>query len=175
MSRSRRRAALYTGMSHASDLGLGLKELRPTTRLQVIAMPRTVEQRWSLLDPYVELVWIEPLGVTAVAVARRLVLLTTATPKTQATSLSALATPLRIPPAKVLRSLRRLHHHGLIAWRQHVCVIGLSGFTHGLDATAVAALSPFSARLHATLTAEPSPSSLLPGAVSPVGCAEVER
>ncbi|WP_162941398.1 hypothetical protein [Desertimonas flava] len=161
-------------MSDASDLGLDLGEVRPTTRLQLIAMPRTVEQRWSLLDPYVELVWIEPLGVTAVAVARRLALLATATPKTHATSLSALATPLRVPPAKVLRSLRRLHHHGLIVWRERVGVIGLSGFARGLDEAAVAGLSPYGARLHAGLTAGPSPSPLSPGAVSPVAGAEIE-
>ncbi|WP_116996721.1 hypothetical protein [Desertimonas flava] len=66
-------------MSDASDPGIGLQELRPPTRLQLISLLRTVEQRWALVDPYVELVWIEPLGVTAVAVARRLALLAAAT------------------------------------------------------------------------------------------------
>lgn len=147
-------------------------ELGPSTRLQLIRLPRSDGERWSLRDPYVELVWIEPLGVTAVAVARRLDLLMAARPGVHATSLSTLATPLRIPPAKVLRSLRRLHHHGLIVWREPIGVIGLSGFTRGLDATTVARLSPYSARLHRALTTNPP---LTYEAAPVAGCAECER
>lgn len=143
----------------------GPDELRPSTRLRLLRLPRTAGQPWSLRAPYVELVWIEPLGVTAVAVARRLDLLMSATPPVHSTSLSALATPLRVPPTKVLRSLRQLHYHGLITWREHARVIGLSGFTRGLEPAAVAALSPYSARLHRALTAAPSPSH--PTAVPP--------
>jgi hypothetical protein len=164
-------------MNDASEIERCFDELRPSNRLQLIALPRTVEQRWSLFDRYVELVWIEPLGVTAVAVARRLALSTTMTPPPHATSLAALATPLGVPPAKVLRSLRRLHHHGLIVWREHVGVIGVSGFTRGLHAAAVAALSPYGARLHQALTAEAPPlSSSSPStAVASAAGVEVER
>jgi predicted transcriptional regulator len=140
----------WTGLI-STHLGVG-DELRSSTRLQVIRLPRTAEQRWSLHDPYFELVWIEPLGVTACAVARRLELLMTARSAIHATSLSALATLLHATPAKVLRSLRRLHHHGLVVWREHVGVIGLSGFARSLDATEVAALSPYSVRLHRALS-----------------------
>src|SRR5687767_6145893 len=103
------------GFDLSADLSVG-DELRPSTRLQVIRLPRTAGQRWSLRDPYFELVWIEPLGVTTCAVARRLELMMAARPAVHATSLSALATPLHATPAKVLRSLRRLHHHGLVVW-----------------------------------------------------------
>lgn len=144
-------------------------DLRPSTRLQLIRSPRSQGERWSLRDPYVELVWIEPLGVTAVAVARRLDLLLVARPAIHATSLSALATPLRVPPAKILRSLRRLHHHGLVMWREDVGVIGLSGFARGLAAPAAAALSAYSARLHRALSAEPETpaTTLKPRSVTP--------
>src|SRR5688572_5477730 len=140
------------GFDLSEHLGVG-DELRPSTRLQVIRLPRSADQRWPLRDPYFELVWIEPLGVTACAVARRLELLMTARPAAHASSLSALATPLHATPAKVLRSLRRLHHHGLVVWREHVGVIGVSGFARSLNAVEVAALSPYSVRLHHVLTA----------------------
>src|SRR5262245_59045933 len=92
----------------------GWDEPRPSSRLQLIRTPRTNVERWSLLGPYVELVWVEAIGGTAVAVVRRLELLMTADPPAHATSLAALATPLRVPPGRVLRALRRLHHYGLL-------------------------------------------------------------
>jgi hypothetical protein len=135
----------------------GWDDLRPSSRLQLIRTARTSAECWSLLDPYVELVWVEALGATAVAVVRRLELLMTADPPAHATSLAALATPLRVPPGKVLRSLRRLHHHGLLLWREEVGVIGLSGFTRSVEGRRIAVLSPYGARLHRALTCQPPP------------------
>ena len=117
--------------------------LRTTSRLALIRLPRRDEQRWPLNDRYVELVCVETLGVTALAVARRLALLTTGQPPAHATSLAVLATPLQVPPAKVLSALRRLHHHRLVVWREAVGVIGLSGYARTLDDALVRRLSPY--------------------------------
>lgn len=132
--------------------------IRPTTRLALIRLPRPDDTGWSLRDPYVELVWVEALGVTAVAVARRIDLLMTATPPAHATSLAALATPLGVPPAKVARSLRRLHHHGIVTWREYVGVIGMSGFAPVLTSALIADLSPYGARLHRAMTSTVAPA-----------------
>ena len=72
----------------------------------------------------VDLVWTELLGVTAVAVARRLGHLLTMSPPAGGVSLDSLATPLRVPPSKALDALRRLHHHRLIEFREDTAVIG---------------------------------------------------
>jgi hypothetical protein len=135
--------------------------LRPTSRLALIRLPRRDEQCWPLNDRYVELVWVETLGVTALAVARRLALLMTGQPPAHATSLAALATPLHVPPGKVLAALRRLHNR-LVVWREGVGVIGLSGYARSLDDALVTRLSPYGTRHHAALTAAALRSAIEP-------------
>jgi hypothetical protein len=101
--------------------------LSATTRIAVVELVPGPAQRWELLGAYVELVWVEVLGVTTTAIARRLGhLLSEAAPR-RAVSLDALATPLHTTPAKALDALRRLHHHGIIEFHEHSAVIGCSG------------------------------------------------
>ena len=44
----------------------------PGAVAELVRLPARADDRWSLRSDYVDLVWIELLGVTAVAVARRL-------------------------------------------------------------------------------------------------------
>ena len=83
----------------------------PTTRIELVRLPARADDRWSLRSDFVDLVWTELLGVTAVAVARRLGHLLALSPPARGVSLDFLATSLRVPPSKVLDALRRLHHH----------------------------------------------------------------
>ena len=72
----------------------------------------------------------------------------------------------------MLRALRRLHHHGLLVWREEVGVIGLSGYARSVGAGRVAVLSPYGARLHRALTCQPAP----PGRGAPIAVGvELER
>ena len=120
--------------------------LKATTRIAVVELVPRPAQRWELLGPYVELVWVEVLGVTTTAIARRLGhLLNEAAPR-RAVSLDALADPLHITPAKALDALRRLHHHGIIEFHEHCAVIGCSGRVPDVDPGRAAALSPYTTR-----------------------------
>jgi hypothetical protein len=74
--------------------------LTATTRIAVVELVPCPAQRWVLLGPYVELVWVEILGVTTTAIARRLGLLLSEATSRRAVSLDALAAPLHITPAK---------------------------------------------------------------------------
>ena len=136
--------------------------LTPTTRIELIRLPARADDRWSLRSDYLDLVWTELLGVTAVAVARRLGHLLAMSPPARGVSLDSLATPLRIPPAKALDALRRLHHHRLIEFREHTAVIGASGLAPSVPVARVEQLSPYTSRLRGELEARgalPPPSS----------------
>jgi hypothetical protein len=79
--------------------------LTATTRIAVVELVPSSAQRWSLLGAYVELVWVDVLGVTTTAIARRVGhLLNEAAPR-RAVSLDALATPLQVIPAQALDAL----------------------------------------------------------------------
>lgn len=120
--------------------------LTSTTRIAVVELVPSPVQRWELLGAYVELVWVEVLGVTTTAIARRLGhLLGEAAPR-RAVSLDALATPLHITASKALDALRRLHHHGIIEFHEHSAVIGCSGRVPDVDPARAAALSPYTTR-----------------------------
>ena len=103
------------------------RPLTPTTRIQLVLIHARADDRWSLLSDYVDRVWTELLGVTTVAVARRLGQLRALASPARGVSLDFLATSLRVPPSKVLDALRRLHHHRLIEFREHTAVIGWPG------------------------------------------------
>ena len=133
--------------------------LSATRRIELVRLPRRSSDRWPLLSPYVDLVWSEVLGVTAVAVARRLGHLLTTTPPTRGISLDSLATPLRISPSKTLDTLRRLHHHGLVEFREHAAVVGISGLAPDVPAPVAGELSSYTTRLRAQLdVGEPPPA-----------------
>ena len=125
--------------------------LTPTTRIELVRLPARADDRWSLCSAYVDLVWTELLGVTGVAVARRLGYLVAMSPPARGVSLDSLATPLRIPPSKALDALRRLHHHGLIEFREHTAVIGASGLAPSIPLERVEQLSAYTGRLRVEL------------------------
>ncbi len=127
--------------------------LMPTTRIELVRLPGRAGDRWSLRSDYVDLVWTELLGVTAVAVARRLGHLLAMSPPAGGVSLDSLATPLRIPPSKALDALRRLHHHRLIEFREHTAVIGASGLAPSIPVERVEQLSAYTGRLRSELEA----------------------
>jgi hypothetical protein len=107
--------------------------LTPTTQIAVVELMPCPTQRWALLGAYVELVWVEALGVTTTAIARRVGhLLSEAAPR-RAVSLDALAAPLRITASKALDVQRRLHHHGIIKFHEHSAVIGCSSRVADVD------------------------------------------
>ena len=107
-----------------------------------------VDQVWPILGAYVELVWSEPLGVTALALARRLAHLIETRPVTAgAITLDALAVPLQVPIGKVLAGLRRLHHHRFIVFDEQARVIHVSGFAPSVPDALAARLSPYTARI----------------------------
>ncbi len=74
-----------------------------TTRIQLVRLPTRADDRWSLRGDYVDLVWTELLGVTAVALAGRLGHLLTMSPPAGGVSLDSLATPLQGPPEQGAR------------------------------------------------------------------------
>ena len=125
--------------------------LTPTTRIELVRLPARPDDRWSLRSDYVDLVWTELVGVTAVAVARRLGHLVAMSPPARGVSLDSLAAPLRVPPSKALNALRRLHHHRLIEFREHTAVIGASGFAASIPAERVEHLSAYTGRLRVEL------------------------
>ena len=127
--------------------------LTPTTRIELIRLPTRAADRWSLRGDYVDLVWTELLGVTAVAVARRLGHLLAMSPPARGVSLDSLATPLRVPPSKALDALRRLHHHRLIEFREHTAIIGASGLVPSVPVERAEQLSPYTGRLRVALEA----------------------
>lgn len=127
--------------------------LTPTTRMELVRLPARSGDRWMLHSDYLDLVWTELLGVTAVAVARRLSHLLGTSPPTRGVSLDSFATPLRIPPAKALDALRRLHHHRLIDFRELTAVIGTSGLAPSIPEQRANQLSPYTGRLRAILEA----------------------
>ncbi len=127
--------------------------LTPTTRIELVRLPARSDDRWSLRSDYVDLVWTELLGVTAVAVARRFAHLLAMSTPARGVSLDSLATPLRVPPSKALDALRRLHHHRLIEFREHAAVIGASGLAPSVPVERVKQLSAYTSRLRAELEA----------------------
>jgi hypothetical protein len=134
------------------------RSLTSTTRIELVRLPARTDDRWSLRSEYVDLVWIELLGVTAVAVARRLEHLLSLQPPARGVSLDSLATPLRIPAGKALDALRRLHHYRLIEFREHTAVIGASGLAPSIPEDRVEQLSAYTRRLRVVLEAgSPTP------------------
>jgi len=127
--------------------------LTPTSRIELVRLPPRADDRWSLRSEYLDLVWTELLGVTAVAVARRLGHLLVMSPPARGVSLDPLATPLRIPPGKALDALRRLHHHRLIEFREHTAVIGASGLAASVPDDRAEQLSAYTRRLQVELEA----------------------
>ncbi|MGH9138859.1 MAG: hypothetical protein ACRD0G_17750 [Acidimicrobiales bacterium] len=121
--------------------------LTATTRIALVEMPARPDAVWPLLGAYVELVWVEVLGLAATVIARRLGHLLDETPPTRGVSLDALAAPLHIPTSKALDSLRRLHHHRLIDLREHAAVIGCSRLAPGVPEQRVGELSSYTTRL----------------------------
>lgn len=127
--------------------------LTPTTRIELVRIPARSGDHWMLHSDYLDLVWTELLGVTAVAVAQRLSHLLGTSPPTRGVSLDPFATPLRISSAKALDALRRLHHHRLIDFREHTAVIGTSGLAPSIPEQRANQLSPYTVRLRAILEA----------------------
>ena len=128
-------------------------QLTPTSQIELVRLPPRADDRWSLRSEYLDLVWTELLGVTAVAVARRLGHLLVMSAPAGGVSLASLATPLRIPPSKALNALRRLHHHRLIEFREHTAVIAASGLAALVPDDRAEQLSAYTRRLQVELEA----------------------
>ncbi len=137
--------------------------LMPTTRIELVRLPARAGDRWSLLSDYVDLVWTELLGVTAVAVARRLGHLLAMSPPARGVSLDSLATPLRIPPGKALDALRRLHHHRLVEFREHTAVLGVTGSAPSIPEERADQLSAYTSRLRDAVEARGELRARTPG------------
>ena len=81
----------------------------------------------------------------------------------------------RITPSKSLDTLRRLHHHGLVDFREHTAVLGITGLAPEVPAAVAAELSPYTARLLAMLDVrEPRPGRG-PGPIGAIRLGSLER
>ena len=97
------------------------------------------------------------------------------TPPTHGISLDALATTLRITPSKAVDTLRRLHHHGLVEFRENTAVLGITGLAPDVPAAVAAELSPYTARLLARMDVrEPRPGRG-PGPIGAISLGTLER
>ncbi len=138
--------------------------LSPTSQIELVRLPRRPNDRWPLVSPYVDRVWSEVLGVTAVAVARR-----------QPTASPSKRRPLRVTPSKTLNTLRRLHHHGLVDFREHTAVLGITRLAPDVPAALASQLSPNTARLLAMLAVREPPPGRGPGGIGASRAGTLER
>src|SRR6266508_5232925 len=123
--------------------------------------------RWPLRGRYVEMVWSELLGPTAVLLLRRIGELADLNPFGVHFSIAAMSASLGVPPSKVRHSLARLGRLGLISIDAARGVVEVSGLAPSLRPELAARLSDDAAREHRWWQAEaadvrPGPS-MAPG------------
>ncbi|MGH9136623.1 MAG: hypothetical protein ACRD0G_06200 [Acidimicrobiales bacterium] len=119
-------------------------------RFVLVSWPRRPADRYRLDGDYVELVWAELLGPAATAVARRIAHHGAA--GDTHVPIEAISTALGITPRRAVEALRRLHHHGLIAFAEADAVIATTGHVPGLSPRQVARLSRYATASHVHLT-----------------------
>jgi hypothetical protein len=131
--------------------------------VHLVVIPKRPTDRWPLRGDYVEVVWAEILGPTAVAIARRLgraaIDVEVDVPSEAITAASA------IPPRRTLDALRRLHHHGLIEFYEAAANIAVSGWAPSMPGRVAVTLSGYARHAYGDL--EPD---TFDAAVSQPGC-----
>ena len=125
--------------------------------------------RWPLRGRYVEMVWSELLGPTAVLLVRRLGDLADLNPEGVHFSIAAMGRSLGVPPSKVRYSLVRLARLGLISMGDGRGVVEVSGLTPSVGPELAVRLSEGAAREHRWWLAEAAdarpPAAVAPSAV----------
>jgi hypothetical protein len=120
--------------------------------VHLVVIPRRPTDRWPLRGDYVEVVWAEILGPTAVAIVRRLG--RAATDLEVDVPFEALTAALAIPPRKALDALRRLHHHGLIEFYEAAANIAVSGWAPSMPGRVAVTLSGYTRHAYGELESD---------------------
>jgi hypothetical protein len=123
-------------------------------RLELVVRPITDEERWAFRSDYVEFVWAEVVGPTAVLLARRLGALIEQEPFGAEIEVAELAEQLCVGPPRLDASFGRLVRQGLVSYSREHGVVGASGFARSVGGRSLAALSHRSAEIHGRLVAE---------------------
>jgi hypothetical protein len=130
--------------------------------VHLVVIPRRPSDRWPLRGDYVEVVWAEILGPTAVAIVRRLG--RAATDLGVDVRFEALTAALAIPPRKALDALRRLHHHRLIEFYEAAANIAVSGWAPSMPGRVAVTLSGYARHAYGDLESDtPDPPVFQPG------------
>lgn len=123
-------------------------------RLQIVVRPAADDERWGFRSEYVEFVWSEALGPTALLVARRLGTLIERSPHGAEVSATELAHELGVGVQKINSSLERLARNGLVSYSREHGVVGASGFVRRVGERGRSALSRRGAEIDERLTAK---------------------
>lgn len=110
-------------------------------RLQLVVRPAAGDERWAFRSEYVEFVWSEALGPTALLLARRLGTLIERSPHGADLSVAELAHELGVGVPKIDSSLVRLARNGLASYSREHGVVGASGFARRVGERGRSALS----------------------------------
>lgn len=123
-------------------------------RLQVVVRPAADDERWAFRSEYVEFVWSEALGPTALLLARRLGTLIERSPRGAELSVAELAHELGVGVRKIDSSLGRLARNGLVSYSREQGVVGASGFARRVGERGRSALSRRGAEIDERLAAK---------------------
>jgi hypothetical protein len=121
----------------------------PPETVHLVVIPKRSTDRWPLRGDYVEVVWAEILGPTAIAIARRLG--RAATELEVDVPFEVLTAALAIPPRKALDALRRLHHHGLIEFYEAAANIAVSGWAPSMPRRVAVTLTSYTRHAYGDL------------------------
>jgi hypothetical protein len=124
----------------------------PPEVVHIVVIPKRPTDRWLLRGDYVEVVWAEILGPTAIAIARRLG--RAATELEVDVPFEAITAALAIPPRKAIDALRRLHHHGLIEFYEAAAAIAVSGWAPSMPGRVAVTLTGYTRHAYGDLEAD---------------------
>jgi hypothetical protein len=128
--------------------------------LHLVVVPRRPADRWPLRGDYVEVVWAEVLGPTAVAVARRLG--RAAHDLAVDLPTEAITAALAVPPRKALDALRRLHHYGLVEFYEAPANVAVSGWAPSVPPQFAESLSAYARDAYGGLEPDTPPPVVSP-------------
>lgn len=123
-------------------------------RLEIVVRPAADDEPWGFRSEYVEFVWSEALGPTALLLARRLGTLIERSPHGAEVSVVELAHELGVGVSKIDSSLARLARNGLVSYSREHGVVGASGFARRVGERGRSALSRRGAEIDERLVAK---------------------
>jgi len=121
--------------------------------LHIVPLSANADDRWRLSDRYVEEVWSEHLGPTAVLLARRFDRMIEEHPGGVDIDLADLASGVGVQRGIAVKGLERLNRFEVVHFSPEQSVVGVSGFAPSVQGARVLRLSERGRLLHDRLVA----------------------